>query len=332
MFLFGLLGEKGGFDPLVLLLAALILDVVVGDLRLIIGLTGHPLDPFGGLAGWFDRKLNRESRSQGDRAARGAVVVLILVALGIGAGLGVSWLSQTIPYAWILELVLLIILIPQRSLFTRVKGVGSHLRDGALGRARRAISLLSGRNAADADGHAVARMTVELTASRFTVAIVAPVFWYMMFGFPGFLVYQVVNALDRQIGVRSDRYRAFGFTAFRLNYVLTLIPGWLGGIFLSVAALFVPTANPAKAVRVMLSRDAWRAGANNGWACGAMAGALGLALTGRRLNEPEGLHWIGKKGRAMVTPQDIRRALFLYAVACLLNGVWVASLTVFRFA
>ena len=63
----------------------------------------------------------------------------------------------------------------------------------------------------------------------------------------------------------------------------------------------------------------------------AMAGALGLALGGPRkfsqatINES----WIGK-GSARASHLDIRRALYLFAVACLINGAWVGGLTVIR--
>ena len=64
-----------------------------------------------------------------------------------------------------------------------------------------------------------------------------------------------------------------------------------------------------------------------------MAGALGLALAGPRRYAQDIARdpWIGH-GTAKATAADIGRALYLYAVACLINAGWVAALAVVRFS
>ena len=58
-----------------------------------------------------------------------------------------------------------------------------------------------------------------------------------------------------------------------------------------------------------------------------MAGALGLRLAGPRVygGEPVIDHWMGS-GRAEAGAVDIRRALLVYRVACLLEGLVVGGL------
>jgi adenosylcobinamide-phosphate synthase len=85
------------------------------------------------------------------------------------------------------------------------------------------------------------------------------------------------------------------------------------------------------ALKVMLRDAGKHRSPNAGWPEGAMAGALGLALAGPR-RYPETVvdgSWIGD-GRARATETDINRALYLYAVACLINGLMVAAVTVIR--
>ncbi|MCW9039994.1 MAG: cobalamin biosynthesis protein, partial [Rhodospirillales bacterium] len=126
-------------------------------------------------------------------------------------------------------------------------------------------------------------------------------------------------------------YRAFGMTAARLDDVVNLIPARLSGLFIVLGSVFVPTANPLRALKVMVRDAGKHRSPNAGWPEGAMAGALDLALAGPRkyresqVNDP----WIGD-GRARATPKDIRRALYLFATACLVNGLAVAGLTIFR--
>ncbi|MBI3453834.1 MAG: cobalamin biosynthesis protein, partial [Rhodospirillales bacterium] len=50
-------------DPLLILLAALALDVVVGDMRPLFRVVPHPVAAFGAVIGFFERRLNREDRT-----------------------------------------------------------------------------------------------------------------------------------------------------------------------------------------------------------------------------------------------------------------------------
>jgi len=122
-------------------------------------------------------------------------------------------------------------------------------------------------------------------------------------------------------------------TAARLDDALNLIPARLSGLFIVLGALFAPTARPLSALKVMLRDASKHRSLNAGWPEGAMAGALGLALAGPRryakLTQDE--PWIGD-GTAKATFKDIRRALYLYVVACLLNAMWVAAIAMIRFS
>ena len=123
------------------------------------------------------------------------------------------------------------------------------------------------------------------------------------------------------------RIGLFGFTAVRLARVLDLIPARLAGLFVVLAAAFVPTASPVAAFKAMLRDGTKHRHAKAGWPQAAIAGALGLALAGPR---PAGdAPWLGD-GRASATERDVSRALYLYAVACLINAMWVAALVLVR--
>lgn len=331
MFTFGLGG--GGLDPLILLLIALAVEAAVGEARFLFRVVPHPVRLIGGLVGFLDRKLNREQRSEMDRAVRGLLVVLFVAGLSLGVGVGVAWLTQTYNFAWILELFLVTALIAQRGLYDRVRAVGVALRDQGLGEARRAVSHIVGRDPDRLDEHGVARGAIESAAENFCDAVVAPVFWYVLFGFPGLLLYKAVNTMDSMIGYRTPRHRAFGMTAARLDDALNLIPARLAGLFLALAALFVPTARPGAAFKVMVRDAGKHRSMNGGWPEGAVAGALDLALAGPRhyVGESVADSWIGD-GSARATHRDIRRTLYLYVCACLINGAWVAAIAVIRFS
>ena len=329
MFTFGLGG--GGLDPLILLLMALAVEAVIGEARFLFGVVPHPVRLIGGLVGFLERKLNREQRSELDRAVRGLLVVLVVAGLSLGVGILVAWLTQNQNFGWILELFLVTVLLAGRGLYDRVRAVGLALRDQGLDQARAAVSHIVGREPGRLDEHGVARGAIESAAENFCDAVVAPVFWYVLFGFPGLLLYKAVNTMDSMIGYRTPRYRAFGMTAARLDDALNLIPARLSGLFLALAAVVVPTARPGAALKVMLRDAGKHRSMNGGWPEGAVAGALDLALAGPRQYSGEAVNdpWIGD-GTARATHRDIRRTLYLYLAACLINGAWVAAIAVIR--
>ena len=318
-------GGAGAFPAFVLLLVALLVEAYVGSLKLPFLRIPHPVRVIGGLIGWLDRKLNREQRPESDRALRGAFAATFVVGLAATAGWGVAWLTANHDFGWIVELVLLVALLAQRSLYDHVRAVARALKSEGLAGGRAAVAHIVGRDVRQLDEHGVARAAIESCMENFSDAVVAPCFWYLLFGFPGLLAYKAVNTMDSMIGYRTPKHRAFGMTAARLDDAMNLAPARLAAAYLALAAAFVPGAGPSRSLRIAL-RDARRhRSPNAGWPEAAAAGALGLALAGPRryqdgvINDP----WIGD-GRARATPRDIERALYLYAVACLVNAAVVA--------
>ena len=273
MFTIGLAGGPTGFDPLILLLAALVFEALVGEARLIFRFVPHPVRLIGGAVEFADRKLNREARSEMDRAIRGGIVALVVAAACFGVGSAVAWLSRVHPWGALVELLLLVSLVTQRGLYVRVRAVGAALDGQGLEGGRAAVAHIVGRDTGALDGPGVARAALESCAENFCDGVVAPVFCYVLFGFPGLLVYKAVNTMDSVIGYRTPRHRAFGFVAARTDDILNLIPARLAGLFLVIAAVFTPTARPGAALRVMLRDAGKHRSPNAGWTEGAMAGA-----------------------------------------------------------
>ncbi len=333
MFTFGVLGGSQHLDPLVFLLIALGVEAYLGEIHRLVPGVRHPVELIGALTGWLNAKLNRENRSEMDRAARGALAVLFVVLLCLAIGICVAWLTLNHAFGWIVETLLLVMLLAQRGLYEHVRTVGIKLGREGLEPARSAVSHIVGRDPRQLDEHGVARAAIESCAENFGDGVVAPVFWYVLFGFPGLLVYKGVNTMDSMIGHMTPHHKAFGMTAARLDDILNLIPARLAGLFLTLAAVFVPTAHPGMALKVMLRDSGKHRSPNAGWPEGAAAGALNLTLAGprrysqRTVSDP----WIGD-GTARATAQDIGRMLYLYFVACLLNGIWVAAIAMVRFS
>ena len=311
---------SGPFGPnvLLILLIALVLDALCGNMNLVFRVLPHPVKLIGAATAFFDRKLNRPSRGEWALRMRGILLVVLFFCSAWGVGRLLETVAAGWHHGWLVDVTCLVILLAQRELFDRVGDVATALERG-LSQGRDALYHVAGRDPSVLDRYGVARAAVESCAENFADAVVAPAFWYLLAGLPGLLIHKTVSTLDSMIGYRSPRYQAFGWAAARLDDLLVLIPARLAGMILVLAALFTPSGRPWSALTVML-RDAGRhSSPNAGWPEGAMAGAFGFALGGSRRYKgyvaKDG--WIGS-GTARLTPADIRRGLYLYAVGCFL--------------
>ena len=311
---------------LALLAGAILLDWLIGDPRWLWRVLPHPIVLIGKLIGFLEKRLNRIRFSDGVRRFNGVLTVLIVV--GVCAGLGHLLHHYTAPmrYGWIAELVLVAVLIAQRDLFDHVRRVLQGLITGGLEGGREAVAHIVGRDPASLDMYGVARAAIESLAENFADGVVAPAFWYLMFGPAGILAYKAINTADSMIGHRSIRYRNFGWAAARLDDLVNLIPARMAGLFIAMAALFLPRASLWGALVTMVRDAGKHRSPNAGWPEAAMAGALGLALAGPRRYGSETVSdpWIGK-GRAKCNAQDMRRALALFVIACLMQFATLAA-------
>ncbi len=318
-------------DRLLLLLAGLAIDALLGDMPALFAAVPHPVALAGRAIAVLDRKLNRPERGERRRRTRGIITVIVLVAAASGIGWIVHLVCRGTLVGAAVEAFAVGVLLAQRSLDQHVASVATALRTGGLLAGRRAVSHIVGRDPRQLDASGVARAAIESLAENFSDGVVAPVFWYLLLGLPGLFAYKTANTLDSMIGHQSPRYRAFGWAAARLDDLVNFVPARLSGFLFAAAAAFAANGRPHRAVVIMLRDAKKHRSPNAGWPEAAMAGALGLALAGPRhyaegvVNDP----WLGD-GRAQATPSDIGRALRLYRLAGLLlaglvAGAWLAA-------
>jgi adenosylcobinamide-phosphate synthase len=133
---------------------------------------------------------------------------------------------------------------------------------------------------------------------------------------PGMIAYKAINTADSMIGHISERYRAFGWAAAKLDDLVNLPASRATGLMFVAAAAVVPGASAASAWRAFRRDAKLHRSPNAGWPEAAMAGALGLRLAGPRVYGGVTVddHWMGE-GRAEATIEDIERALTIYRTA-----------------
>ncbi|MBC9979236.1 cobalamin biosynthesis protein CobD [Bradyrhizobium sp. INPA_01384B] len=301
---------------------AMAVDALLGWPSPLFARIGHPVTWLGRLIAAIDTGWNRAADPPPLRRAAGAAGTLLVIALSVAIG----WVIQSVlPVGWVgivLVGVLSWPLVALRSLHDHVADVAKPLLRGDIAGAREAVSRIVGRDPTALDEAGIARAAIESLAENASDGIVAPVFWGALFGLPGIFGYKAINTLDSMIGHRSERHEAFGWAAARIDDAANFIPARLTG-FLFVLL----TQRRAEALSCM-TRDARRhRSPNAGWPEAAMAGALGVRLSGPRIyhgavtNEP----WLNEGARNPLAA-DISEGLAVYRRAMLLLAGLLAIL------
>ncbi|MFN3460412.1 MAG: cobalamin biosynthesis protein [Oceanibaculum sp.] len=320
-------------EILILLIAALAIDAYAGGFVWPRSLSRlNPAYLLGRLARWFDDRLNRPERSPRSLRIRGWLALLTLLILALPVGIAIHGLAMTSGFGWALALWLMVAFVTLRRNYDLAETARRLLQGGTLAEARLSVDALTDRDIFRLDEHAVARIAVESLTERFVTWVAAPLLWAALFGLPGLLAQAAAHAGARIL--RRGDQATYG-RAFDLADRLFQTPAsWLAGLAFTVAAIAVPTAKPLAALRILL-RDGGKAkdqtqGLVERRALAAMAGALDLSLGGPRLYSAQTVpgDWIGS-GRARLQPDDVRRALMLYAVSgVVLAGLLAATIVV----
>lgn len=247
------------------IIIGMLLDALLGEPRWLWDRVPHPAVLMGRLIGWADHRFNHGDQ----RRLKG---ILVLTGLSFGA-LALGGLLQAIPGQWA-DIIILAILLAQKSLTQHVAAVGDALRL-SLGDGRRCVAMIVGRDTQAMDGPAVARSAIESAAENLSDGVIAPLFWFAVAGLPGLLLYKVTNTADSMIGYQTDRHVAFGWAAARFDDLLNLIPARLTAVLIwAVTGRPDPTTIRHEAP---LHRSP-----NAGWPEAAMAHGLDIALSGPR--------------------------------------------------
>lgn len=276
------------------LIVAMLLDAALGEPRWLWNRFPHPAVLMGRLIGWCDARFNKGDQKQ-------TMGVLVLIGLCAGAGL-LGWLIEEMPTS-ILDMVILAILLAQKSLVDHVQVVADALRL-SLGDARKSVAMIVGRDTRTMDEPAVARSAIESASENLSDGVIAPIFWFAVAGLPGLLIYKITNTADSMIGYRTSKYEEFGWAAARFDDLLNLIPARLTALLIWAVT---KRPNPAPILReAPLHRSP-----NAGWPEAAMAHGLDIALSGPRSYDGQMADYpfVNGDGTHDLGPDDIDNAV-----------------------
>ena len=209
-----------------ILIIAFVLDSLLGDPRKI----PHLIVGFGNLISVGEKSLNKNK----NRFFKGMLLTLILVAFVSIAGffllyyLKIEWLEISIGA------ILLFYCLANRTLikegFAVFKAVDTSLEAG-----RTRLSWIVGRETKNLNEQQIRQATFETMSENLSDGVIAPLFFFALFGISGVLGYKMINTLDSMIGYRSEQYEQFGKFAARLDDVVNFIPARITAVLILLA-------------------------------------------------------------------------------------------------
>jgi len=302
-----------------ILICALLLDRVFGEPKRF-----HPLVGFGHLANWLENKLNSSSMQSAFILRLSGLLgwsLLVLVFVAVIYLIEYSTTTYFPVYGQAIEIIVGILClgfaIGEKSLRQHACAIEQAVNSNDLPLARQRIAMIVSRDTTNSDITAINKATIESVLENGNDAIFAAIFWFVILGAPGVVLFRLANTLDAMWGYHTERYRYFGWAAARIDDVLNWVPARLTAVSYSIAG------HTRTALKCWWQQAKHWHGFNPGVVMASGAGALQLKLGGKafyhgkEITRPDlGL------GREPET-NDIKRALNIVQRSVF---IWVISI------
>ncbi len=258
-------------DSIIVITLALLLDRVLGEPKQF-----HPLVGFGFLASTCERCCNQSRWPPLVVQCAGMLawfvcVVLLTVLLVVAIAYGKQFVNQ---FSLLPEVAVVYLCVGYTSLRQHALAVLFPLQKNRIEQAREKVGLIVSRDTQMMDATKIRQATIESVLENGSDAVIAPLFWYMVAGLPGIILYRLANTLDAMWGYKTPRFLYFGRFAARMDDILNWFPARI------TASLYTVLGNRSRAWHCWQEQSVHCESPNAGVVMAAGAGALGIQLGG----------------------------------------------------
>ncbi|OHX65872.1 adenosylcobinamide-phosphate synthase CbiB [Flammeovirga pacifica] len=206
---------------IILLVVAFVLDLSFGDPRSL----PHLIVGYGRLISIGEKMLNKGRA----KLWKGGLLTIILVTLSFVIPYFIlSYLQSIHIYlSVILGVILLFYCLANKTLIKEGIAVFDELNNHGIIAGRKRLSWIVGRDTSQLNEQQIRTATLETMSENLSDGVIAPLFYFALFGVPGAMAYKMINTLDSMIGYKNERYEQFGKIAARLDDVANFIPSRL---------------------------------------------------------------------------------------------------------
>ena len=276
---------------IIVVLLAYIIDRVFGEFSSI----KHPIIYIGDIILFFEKQFYKDSILRGS-----LLVMFVIISVSIFAVSIVQYLS------FLPTLIEIFISAIIASMFIAHK----MLRDSVLSVVNakdkhKEISMLVSRDTEGMSESDIYKAAIETYAENLSDGVIAPLFYLLLFGLPGIVIYKAINTMDSMVGYRNEKYEKYGKTAAILDDIANYIPSRITAVLIMLSAR-------KRQVWSFYKDGAKHDSPNAGHPITAMALAIDVKLGGDT-------SYFGKvkkkahfgEGREEITSHDVEQALFI---------------------
>lgn len=253
----------------------------------------HPIISIGELISFFEDKFYKDS------ILRGGLLVLFILSIVSFLSIAISNFLEFLPLLLnlIISSFVASIFIAHKMLYDSVKNI-LHTEDKV-----EAISMLVSRDTQDMSDSDIYKAAIETYAENLSDGVIAPIFYLILFGLPGIIIYKAINTMDSMVGYRNNRYEKYGKVAALLDDIANFIPS-------RITAIIIMLLSSQKDIFAFYEDGKKHESPNAGHPITAMALAIGVKLGGDT-------HYFGKlkqkpyfgKGDENIKKGDLENAL-----------------------
>jgi adenosylcobinamide-phosphate synthase len=270
-------------------LVALVLDYLLGEAKryhplvgfgLLVSMIESALNPWQGLAKGSAEKRSAEKNTEKKNpkiSTRliGCTAYLILVVPVVLLSWALEfYLSDHVWVSILFSALVLYVAIGWRSLLQHAKAISKPLKVGDLNAARQTVAMIVSRDTKFLSEPEIASAATESVLENGADAIFSAIFWFLIAGVPGVVLYRLSNTLDAMWGYKTERFLHFGWCAARIDDVLNFIPARL------TAVSYAVLGNTRLAIQCWKTQGrSWKS-PNAGPVMAAGAGALSVSIGG----------------------------------------------------
>ena len=222
-------------EGMMALLLGVFLDLLIGDPHCFY----HPIRLVGNLISVTEKGLRAifPKTGQGEKTA-GVFLSVIVCSVTAGAVAAVLYLAGKIhPYLHLAVTALFCYwMLAAKSLKDESMKVYRELKKEDLKAARRAVSMIVGRDTDQLTAEGVTKAAVETVAENASDGVMAPLLYLAVGGPVLGAFYKAVNTMDSMVGYKNEKYLYFGRFAAKVDDVLNYIPARLSALFMVAAA------------------------------------------------------------------------------------------------
>ena len=263
---------------LVALVMGYILDLIFGDPYWM----PHPVRFIGNLISILEKVIRRfMPKTKRGEYIGGIILTVMVVSISMVIPLVIILMAKSINtyLALIVESFMCYQILATKSLKVESMKVYDELAKNDLPSARKAVSMIVGRDTKDLTFSGVAKAAVETVAENTSDGIIAPMIFIAIGGAPMGFFYKAINTMDSMVGYKNEKYMNFGRFAAKLDDVVNYLPARISAYQMILSSFFL--RYDYKNAFKIYKRDRYNhASPNSAQTESVCAGALDVQLAG----------------------------------------------------